>query len=177
MNYKIESDFEYKGYRCVVVFQRMGHRCGYVGITNEHPLHGVGYGDKAEVLKKSDIENQPIGNRGIIPLMCMDNESEEITPDCYFNVHGGITYAGGGETYPVESDNLWWFGFDCAHYDDSPDYYKAKEYQLENEDSLNRLIEIDNMYHTDGVIRTQEYVEQECKNLADQLGMINQINI
>ena len=30
----IESDFEYKGYRCITTFTSMGFRCGYVGIPN-----------------------------------------------------------------------------------------------------------------------------------------------
>lgn len=37
MNYRVEKDFEYRGFRCVVVAQRMGHRCGYVQIPKEHP--------------------------------------------------------------------------------------------------------------------------------------------
>ena len=36
------------------------------------------------------------------------------------SVHGGLTYAGGNDKYPVDAD-LWWLGFDCAHlYDCSP---------------------------------------------------------
>lgn len=33
MNYRVEEDFEYKGFRCVVVASVMGHRCGYGYIT------------------------------------------------------------------------------------------------------------------------------------------------
>lgn len=38
MNYRVEKDFEYKGFRCAVVAQSMGHRCGYVQIPKGHPF-------------------------------------------------------------------------------------------------------------------------------------------
>ena len=31
-NYVIEEDFEYKGFQCCVILQRLGHRCGYVNV-------------------------------------------------------------------------------------------------------------------------------------------------
>lgn len=36
MNYRVEEDFEYKGFRCVVVASVMGHRSGYVQIPKGH---------------------------------------------------------------------------------------------------------------------------------------------
>lgn len=30
--YIVEREFEHAGYKCVVTFNVMGHRCGYVGI-------------------------------------------------------------------------------------------------------------------------------------------------
>ena len=84
------------------------------------------------------------------------------------NAHGGITYSDGETGYPVESC-LWWFGFDCAHCNDKEDYDKVREYNLETDEKLGWLIKMQSEYPTPGVIRTQEYVEQECRNLADQL--------
>jgi hypothetical protein len=162
MGWKVENDFEHNGLRCVAIFTSMGHRCGYVGVSASHPLYGKDYSDKCSILKKSDIENQEIGKRGIIPLMCMDTESENISPECYFDVHGGITYAGGGENskYPVES-NLWWFGFDCAHCGDAHDIMKAVEYGLMEEERAKSLKKVDDMYPIYGdEIRSQDYVEQ-----------------
>ena len=38
-NYYIESEFTYKNFRCVVVFNCFcGHRCGYVEIPFNHPI-------------------------------------------------------------------------------------------------------------------------------------------
>ena len=41
----IESQFEYCDLPCVVVFQRLGHRCGYVGVDKDHALYNVDYQD------------------------------------------------------------------------------------------------------------------------------------
>ena len=46
----VESDFIHKELRCVVVFTRMGHRCGYVGVPKEHILYGKSYSDILEDL-------------------------------------------------------------------------------------------------------------------------------
>lgn len=169
MSYKVESDFDYKGLRCVVILSGMGHRCGYVGIQKGHPLYGKKYSDNCKILLKSTIENEPIGECGIIPLMCMGN-SEYTSPECYFNVHGGVTYSNGGSNskYPVESD-LWWFGFDCAHCNDGKDYKTALKYGLITKEAYTYLTELDKMYPVDETIRTQEYVENQCKNFAEQL--------
>lgn len=41
--YEVEKDFEYRGFRCVVVFQSQGHRTGYVGLPKGHKYHGKEY--------------------------------------------------------------------------------------------------------------------------------------
>lgn len=43
--YKVESDFEVDGYRCVVLGLARGYRCGYVAIDKEHPVYGKYYLD------------------------------------------------------------------------------------------------------------------------------------
>ncbi len=47
-NIHIESDFEYKGYRCIVSVNVMCIRCGYVLLKSGHPLYGKG-GDDIDV--------------------------------------------------------------------------------------------------------------------------------
>lgn len=39
--YMVESDFIFKGYRCIVIFNVDGYRCGYVGVPKEHPAYGI----------------------------------------------------------------------------------------------------------------------------------------
>lgn len=50
MNYRVEEDFEYKGFRCVVVASGMGHRCGYVQIPKGHPYFEKPYEEIDEVV-------------------------------------------------------------------------------------------------------------------------------
>lgn len=169
--WKVESDFIHHNLRCVVVMQSMGHRCGYVGVSANHPLYGKSYSDKC--LPFNDIEGQSIGKRGIIPVAFMTVENGLVSPDVYFDVHGGITFADGGvgSKYPVESD-LWWFGFDCGHCDDGKDLETAYKYNLMDEETYKRLKELESIF-SDYECRSKEYVENECKSLAEQLTSIS----
>jgi hypothetical protein len=161
-SFKVEAEFEHKGLKCVVLGLSMGHRCGYVGVSKSNQLYGVGCSDNCKALSKKDVEGQSIGKRGIIPLMCMDTESETISPEIYFDVHGGLTYSGGGEgcEYPIKSD-LWWFGYDCAHYGDGRD--------LSLMDEEYKKIYGNPVFMDFEPIRTTEYCVEECKRLAEQL--------
>ena len=118
---QVEKDWMYKDLRCVVIMTTMGHRCGYVGIPIQHQLFGCAYyeivSDKFAD-KAKDIKERPVGRRGVLDIFI--NAYRGKTDVGYmFDVHGGITYSGGGllSDYPVES-NLWWFGYDCNHFDD-----------------------------------------------------------
>ena len=78
---------------CLVLRNHMGSWCGYVGLPPGHSLHGKDY-------EKADVE-----------------------------VHGGLTFASfcdpdeGDDKIchvpaPGRPDEVWWLGFDCAHYMD-----------------------------------------------------------
>lgn len=167
--YIIEREFEHAGYKCVVVFGIMGHRCGYVGLPKNHPLYGKGYDEHLDI-KKEDIGDRQIS--GVFPLLgaCLD-EDERIRIEAYFQCHGGITFADGGENsdYPINSD-LWWFGFDCRHAGDKADLdYAIQKFPRRRKEYLYRK-SIEDMFPIEGdVIRTEEYVADECKKLAEQL--------
>lgn len=165
--YKVESDFTYKGYRCVVIFTDMGHRCGYVGISEGHMLYGKHYGDYLDIFK-SEIENESIGKRGIIPLMFSAwDDNDKVKLELYFDVHGGITYSDKHETYPIKSD-LWWLGFDCAHYRDGKDMDLVEKY-WGDDPHIQKRIEFEREYLDDYPVRSQQYVEDECRSLVDQI--------
>lgn len=74
----------------MIARNRMGAWCGYVAVTGEHPLYGKSY----------------------------DDVHEEIPG---LEVHGGLTYSGKCQGHichvpePGESDDVFWFGFDCNH--------------------------------------------------------------
>lgn len=168
-NYIVEREFEHAGYKCVVIFGSIGHRCGYVGIPKNHLLYGKDYSDYLEI-KKTDVGDREVS--GIFPLLgaCLD-EDERIRIEAYFQCHCGITYAGGGEhsIYPIESD-LWWFGFDCGHCDDARDLRLAYERFPKHRERLAMQIEVEDRFCIDGLtVRTEEYVAEECKKLAEQL--------
>lgn len=43
MRFVVEDSFNYKGYPCVCLFQKMGHRTGYVGVDKNHPWYEMDY--------------------------------------------------------------------------------------------------------------------------------------
>jgi hypothetical protein len=100
---KVQWRDEATGLPCLVKRNRLGAWCGYVGVTEEHPLFGKDYND-------------------------VDGWSDE--PLAEIAVHGGLTYSGFCQTdcdeahaichipEPGESDHVWWFGFDCGHHSD-----------------------------------------------------------
>jgi hypothetical protein len=162
MSYKVEKDWEHKGLRCVVIAGSIGHRCGYVGVSASHPLYGIGYDDTIPlallpVLQK--VKEGPIGKRGIMDLLTFQEDNPRV--GILFDVHGSITYSGGKDGYPVESD-LWWFGYDCAHVGDAKDPSILGEEQKEFEARYPH-------FYDDGVIRDLDYCISECESLADQI--------
>ena len=164
----IESDFEYRGYRCVTIFHDGGFRCGYVGLPEGHPLYKKDYKDQINVTLK-DIVGTPVGKRGVFTLLGLpDNLDDQINMDAYFDVHGGLTFSAGGKNshHPVDSD-LWWLGFDCGHAGDCPDYELLEK--LWGNDRLVKSRLGDRWLYEEDEVRDLAYVQQECKNLVDQI--------
>jgi hypothetical protein len=145
MAFTIEKTWEHLNNLCVVIMNHYtGTRCGYVGIKPDHPLFGQKYFEKSDFLFKfkEALEKSSIDKKGIIPLLCYDGES--ISPDIFFNVHGGLTYSGGAG-YPIEKENIWWFGFDCNHFNDGS---KTNPFRP---------------------VRSLDYCIKECESLSQQL--------
>ncbi len=125
------------GLDCLIVRAgSLGHLCGYVGVPPEHPWHGYGY--------------------------------DRVPADA----HGGLTFAdacGHGEDEaagichvpaPGRPDNVWWLGFDCAHYRDlSPGMYVG---QLSVPEQY-RMPDV-----MQGEYRTFDWVKAEVEQLAAQ---------
>ena len=137
--YDIEKDWTTRaGLRAVAVRHGSGHLCGYVGVGKDHKFYGRAYDAPSGIDLPDDTK---IGNRGVIDLFLFamrENPLQDVPISMLFDVHGSLTYSG-GEGYPIESDGLWWFGFDCAHADDTPETCNLP------------------------------YVEKECEQLAKQL--------
>ena len=168
----IESEFEYKGYKCVTTFTDMGHRCGYVAIPEGHPLYGKQIDSQLKVTLAelcNDEEMGKVGKRGVWTLLGLpDNEDDQVNIGSYFSVHGSITYADGGKNshHPIDSD-YWWLGFDCGHYGDCPDYDLLEKLWGDNIMVQHRIQDRD--IYEGCEVRTLGYVQQECKNLVSQI--------
>lgn len=83
-------------------------------------------------------------------------------PDLYdIDVHGGLTFSGSFEE--IGFDDYWFFGFDCAHAHDAKDLEALELYKNSLLDaqpfSFNQL----------SPVRTQHYVEKQCRYLLNQL--------
>lgn len=137
---KQESRFEYKGLACVVLFMPMGYRCGYVGLPEENKYYRKNYED--------------------IPVEC----------------HGGLTYS--SDTLFGQTDNnTWWIGFDCGHFCDGLDIELIYSYYndtLETMGPVSRntyIGSIERMFdiHSEYPVRTLEYIENECRNIINQI--------
>lgn len=138
------------GYECVVV--RVGFTfalCGYVGVPDHHPLHGLHYHD--------DILSEYIGKKAI-------------------KVHGGLTYSdtsiANDFAFEKKPASSWFFGFDCSH---SCDISPAIDFCTEKNNPfarLNKLME-ESPFATHKQYRTMAYVKQQVSSLALQLEAAN----
>ena len=115
----------------------LGHWCGYAAVDRDHPLYGVGY---PAVDQSYDID-----------------------------VHGGLTYSNrcDGEIChvpkPGQSDNVWWFGFDCAHcWDISPGVQSLLPEQKASAETA--------IHQTR--YRDASYVRRQVEKLASQLAAL-----
>ena len=158
------------GFRAVVLMTSMGHRCGYVGLPAGHPLHGIDYSDPCPALKPP-ADDELVGKRSPLALICAAGDASRMqSPEMVFNVHGGITYAGGKEAYPAPSDGLWWFGYDCAHAGDgkSPEYLAEQRRKYPDEPFMWSDYEGDEY-------RDLDYCVAECESLASQIAAAVQV--
>lgn len=93
----------------------------------------------------------PVGH----PWHGMDYDQLYDLPGGAPEVHGGLTFSEpdkpcdkGGE------DNAWWLGFDCAHSGDAQDPELPTEWNAP--------------FFGPATIRTQAYVEDQCRKLCEQ---------
>jgi len=117
-------DFVHAGFACFILRGPLGAWCGYVGVPSTHSLY-----------ENTDVDDK-------------------------VDVHGGVTYTekcAGAICHvpePGMPDDVWWIGFDTAHYMDvTPhDYHKF---------GLG--------YEAKGTYKNIKYVTDEVKSLAEQL--------
>jgi hypothetical protein len=172
----VEMDFvSDEGLRCVGLALHRGHRCGYVGVPRGHVLYGIEYSatlpEAVSFVTSEIMENAELSYRGVIPLFVAALTGVANRLDCVIDVHGSLTYSGSSADYPIEGhDNLWWFGFDCAHSGDGKDESIMTEKYLTFEREMQSRFGRISIYETP---RSAEYVKRHLKMLARQLWYIN----
>ena len=154
------------GLPCLIHRNHSGALCGYVGVTEGHPLFGQSYSTR--VAKPVGFENRKATDTtpaiAVLIEALREDKDDTISLELAIEVHGGLTYSGpcrpvrkdgGGVCHvpdPGEPDNVWWFGFDCAHAGDAMPQYNS----LHN-------------FNRDDSYRDIDYVTRQCGALALQL--------
>ncbi len=119
------------------------------------------------IAKRQPESGHWCGYVGVAPGHPWHGVSYSNLPDYGPEVHGGLTYADECQEGPPEQtvrhipapgepDHVWWFGFDCRHaWDIAPsDYVSAERARWRPRD---------------GAYRTLDYVQNECRRLAQQV--------
>ena len=97
------------------------------------------------------------------------------TPKSYndldvIDCHGGLTFSDyfkGEKTIESGIEEGFYIGFDCAHWGDGRDNGLITE--LNEPQMISALMMMNGIYDSDDIVRTLEFVEQECKMIVDQL--------
>jgi hypothetical protein len=149
LNYTTDEGFD----AAIVRVSHSGALCGYVGVSDSHPLYGKDYGHEVKPTEEQMSRKVDIDNVSVISLFCAAlSESDPANGarlDILIDVHGGMTYADKGRANLGENPKRWYFGFDCAH---SGDLCPAMD-----------------RYFTDGTYRDIEYVKANVARLSKQL--------
>jgi hypothetical protein len=88
--------------------------------------------------------------------------------DISAEVHGDLTYSDADEPCNAEGlDNGWWVGFDCGHAQDLPDSSLAK-----TSEALRYCAIMEAHVRPGSQVRSQEYVEAECRKLCEQAAAV-----
>lgn len=88
------------------------------------------------------------------------------------DAHGGLTFSEPDEPCELPGPDVdWWVGFDCAHSSDAPDPSLPWPSWLKETNTRTGST----LLH--GTVRTKEYVEAECKSLAEQAQAVSQTEL
>ena len=143
-DYKIESDFEYKGHRCVVLFlNRCFHRCGYVALEKED----CGYRMEYEKLNKY--------------ITCHGGITYAENRLTNFKEYGHWWIGFHTNNYTDKPD-----------YGAGKQYFKEDKKAMLLLNTLERMGEKFPI-NEKAEIRTLKYCENECKKIVDQIIKLN----
>lgn len=136
---KVQWIDEATGLDCLIVRNRVGSLCGYVGLPESHPLHGKDFmGENAP-----DVE---VHGGLTFSSFCMEH-GDESRSICHV-------------PEPGRPDRIWWFGFDCSH---AGDYDPRKEADYRDR---GLIFEIRSAYRDIGYVRSEvESLAAQLKGL------------
>jgi hypothetical protein len=164
------------GLPCLIVRNRMGALCGYVGVSEDHPDYQKGYDDfRVEVhggLTFANSCQEATKDRWLKWRESMLSRKAEIDRyprgDAANDWRDYGKYLGDFDAWKswceqssichipeaAEPDAVWWLGFDCAH---SGDVMPAHSRLFEHPSSWGESY------------KSLDYVKRECESLARQL--------
>ena len=155
------------GLDCLIVRNRFGALCGYVGVPAGHPAHGKDY-DDVDVSVHGGLtfsgHCQPAAHG-----------HGALAHDREFLASGARVLPGADvdewrvchAPAPGEPDDRFWFGFDCGHAWDLAPGLRATIRRLPRGLELTRDEELREVY------RDLAYVRAECADLARQLAAMD----
>jgi hypothetical protein len=139
----LESGGNYKEFDFCVTFTHKGNRCGYIAVPSTHPIFKNYKGDY----------NIPLDVHGGVSFC---DSPQRIVNDKFLSNHscGDI-----------------WIGFDAGHCFDAYDIELALKIFPERQNELSHWAKSVKMMSSFGdiEIRQNDYMENECKNMIDQL--------
>lgn len=140
---KIESDFTYKGYRCLVVFRDTAFRCGYVALPSDSPM----YRESMEYFQFAEC------HQGVSFVGKLDEDPSLwwIGFDCG---HIGI------DAYDFETFEKY-FREEIDKSEMSEMQRLALDIKLRTDKDLSNSM--------GGTVKNQEYVEDNCRTLVDSI--------
>lgn len=166
----VESDFIDKATnkRCLVIFNSMGIRCGYV--EKNKRLQSKKY-TKESILEEMQYSDDNIALNAFILAQRRQNKNLDILNTEYI-VHGGVTF----ESLMISSENseVSVLGFDFGHFSDTHDIEAYKRYFGNNTHMIKAFQQEDrlNSFNHNKKAVTTEEVENECKELAKQMAKV-----
>jgi len=145
---KVQWLDEETGLPCIILRNRMGAWCGYVGVSVEHPAYLAHY---------DDVDVEVHGGLTYANTCQPHAPADEGHAICHLVEDG-------------EDDNVFWLGFDCSHaWDLSPRMAgdNRRRYEETGDELWNNLNS-----HRDETYRDQAYVTAEVRSLAKQLAAL-----
>lgn len=173
---KIEWTDKKTGLPCLIVRNRLGALCGYVGVGEKHPFYKVEYHTCSI---KNPIKKYLVHffdrhrHHSVLSRLKGEIAYCDHTPETFMDVHGGLTFSGPCQEDREQgichsgTDKVWWFGFDCAHGGDLIPSIETLRKNHPGFASMSASIFLTDTY------KNISYVKKQVKKLAQQLHQVS----